>query len=108
MTTKPILNGRIALLTLALPAFAGSPEEKKETNSASDAGSSPLTFANGLLTLDIEDRLRFEQRRNNGSFNSAAADTSNGGTVLNQLRIGLAIRPAEWAKIYVQTQDIRQ
>ncbi len=104
MKTKHILTGSIALLTLALPAFAGSPEKKTDTKPADDA----LTFADGLLTLDILDRLRFEERKNNGSFNNNAADPSNGGVVLNQLRVGLAIKPADWIKIYGQTQDLRQ
>ncbi len=40
MTTKQILNGSVALLTLALPAFAGAAEKKTETKPAASAAAS--------------------------------------------------------------------
>ena len=51
MITKHILTGSIALLTLALPALAGTAAKKTEPKSAVE--NPALTFANGVLTLDI-------------------------------------------------------
>ena len=103
---KPILSGGIALLTLALPALAGTAAKKSETKSADE--NSALTFANGVLTLDIEERLRFEARENNADFNRAINDPRDDGWVLSRFRLGLAIRPSSWLKIYAQTQDTRE
>lgn len=104
MTTKQILNSSIALLTLALPAFAGSDIKKTDTKPDDDA----LTFANGILTLDIEERLRWEVRDNNKDFDSSVNDPRDDGWLLNRFRVGLAIKPAPWVKIYAQTQDTRE
>ena len=101
-----ILSGSIALFSLALSAFAGSGAKKTGTKSADEK--SPLTFAGGLLTLDIEERLRFEARNNTRDFNNAVNDPRDDGWVLSRFRLGLAIRPSSWLKIYVQTQDTRE
>ena len=102
MTTKHILSGSIALLTLALPAFAGSTEKKTEPKS--DA----LTFANGILTLDIEERLRWEVRDNTKDFDKSVNDPRDDGWVYSRLRVGLTIKPSPWIRIYAQTQDSRE
>ena len=90
-----------ATLLLAASAFAGT---KTKPEPASDA----LTFANGMLTLDIEERLRWEVRDNNRDFDRSANDPRDDGWVLSRFRLGLAIRPAAWLKIYAQTQDTRE
>ena len=105
MINKHILNGSIALLTLALPAFAGTAEKKTETKPAAN---NPLTFANGTLTLDIEERLRLEVRDNNRDFNSAVNDPRDDGWLLSRFRLGLTIKPVDWLRIYGQTQDTRE
>jgi hypothetical protein len=104
MKAKHILNGSIALLTLALPAFAGTAEKKTETKPANDA----LTFANGILTLDIDERLRWEVRDNTKDFNKSVNDVRDDGWLLSRFRLGLTIRPADWVKIYAQAQDTRE
>ncbi|MEI6723916.1 MAG: alginate export family protein, partial [Betaproteobacteria bacterium] len=106
MTTKHILSSSIALLTLALPAFAASAPKKTETKPADDK--SALTFANGMLTLDLEERLRWEVRDNTRDFNRATNDVRDDGWVLNRFRLGIAFRPSPWVKIYAQTQDTRE
>lgn len=49
----------------------------------------PMTFANGLLTFDFEERFRFEYRDNNGDFNyvrdTGPADIANFVCVQTQL-----------------------
>ena len=106
MTTKHILNGSIALLTLALPAFAASAAKKTETKPAAEK--SALTFAGGILTLDLEERLRWEVRDNNRDFDRSVNDVRDDGWVLSRFRLGLTVKPADWLKFYVQTQDTRE
>jgi hypothetical protein len=106
MTTKHILSGSIALLALALPAFAGSAAKKTETKSAGEK--SALTFAYGILTLDFEERLRWEFRDNNRDFDRSVNDVRDDGWLLSRFRLGLAIKPADWIKFYAQVQDTRE
>jgi hypothetical protein len=105
MKAKHILNGSIALLTLALPAFARTAETKTETKPPADDA---LTFANGILTLDLEERLRWEVRDNTKDFNKSVNDPRDDGWLYSRLRVGLTIRPSPWVRIYAQTQDSRE
>lgn len=106
MAKNHILSGSIALLALALPAFAGSAARKTDPKTTGEKPA--LTFANGLLTLDIEERIRFEARDNNKDFDNSANDPRDDAWVLSRFRLGLAIRPSSWLKIYAQTQDTRE
>ncbi len=106
MTTKQILSSSIALFTFALPGFAGSAAKKSDTKPADEK--SALTFANGILTLDLEERLRFEARENNRDFDRSVNDVRDDGWLLSRFRLGLTIRPSSWLKIYAQTQDTRE
>src|SRR4030095_11749151 len=94
------------------PAFAGHtetdtkaiapppPVEKKEAN--------PLCFLDGKLCFDIQERLRFEGRNNNFDFNSDVDSLTDDSFLLNRFRIGVAIKPVDWLKIYAQGQDSRE
>jgi hypothetical protein len=106
MTTKHILSGSIELLTLALPAFAATAAKKADPKPAAEA--SALTFANGLVTLDIEERLRWEVRDNNRDFDRSVNDVRDDGWLLSRFRLGLAIKPGSWLKLYAQVQDTRE
>jgi hypothetical protein len=76
------------------------PVEKKEAN--------PLCFLDGKLCFDIQDRLRFEGRDNNFDFNSDVDSLTDDSWLLNRFRIGVAIKPVDWLKIYAQGQDSRE
>lgn len=106
MTTKHILSSSIALLTLALPAFAASAPKKTETKP--DEEKSALSFANGVITLDFEERLRWEVRDNTRDFNRGVNDINDDGWIYSRFRAGLTIRPSPWVRIYTQTQDSRE
>ena len=86
-------------------AFAASFALLSVAHAAEDPA---LTFAHGMLSLDIEERLRFEARDNNADFNRGVNDPRDDGWVLSRFRLGLAIRPSSWLKIYAQTQDTRE
>ncbi len=106
MTTKHILGAGIALLAVSLPALAANTDRKIETKAAPKPEA--LTFANGILTLDIEERLRIETRRNNKDLNRASHDVRDDTWLLNRFRLGLAIKPVDWLKVYAQVQDSRE
>ena len=89
-------KGRAFAVSIALLSIVSAAEEPA------------LTFANGRLTLDIEERLRFEARDNNADFDRAVNDPRDDGWLLSRFRLGLAIRPSSWLKIYAQTQDTRE
>jgi hypothetical protein len=76
------------------------PVEKKEAN--------PFCFLDGKLCFDIQDRLRFEYRNNNFDFNSDVDSLTDDSWLLNRFRIGVAIKPVDWLKIYAQGQDSRE
>ena len=76
------------------------PVEKKEAN--------PLCFLDGKLCFDIQERLRWENRNNNFDFNSAVDSLTDDNWLLNRFRIGVAIKPVDWLKIYAQAQDSRE
>ena len=76
------------------------PVEKKEAN--------PLCFLDGKLCFDIQERLRWENRNNNFDFNSAVDSLTDDNWLLNRFRIGVAIKPVDWLKIYAQGQDSRE
>ena len=80
----------------APPALA----EKKENNL--------LSFWDGRLVIDIEERIRGEIRENNRDFDSSVDDDNDDSWLLNRFRLGLAFKPVSWLKIYGQTQDARE
>ena len=67
-----------------------------------------LSFWDGRLVLDIEERVRGEVRENTRDFNSAVDDDNDDSWLLNRFRVGLTVKPIAWFKVYAQTQDIRE
>jgi hypothetical protein len=76
------------------------PVEKKETN--------PFSFYDGRVVFDIEERMRAEIRENNRDFDSSIDDDNDDAWLLNRFRLGLALKPVSWLKLYGQTQDARE
>jgi hypothetical protein len=70
--------------------------------------SNPLSFFDGKVVFDLQERLRWENRSNNYDFNSAARSPTDGNWFEQRLYIGLTIKPVEWLKIYAQAQDLRE
>jgi hypothetical protein len=84
-----------------------SPNEK-ETVNAEKKESNPLSFWDGRLVLDLEERVRIEARENNRDFNAALDDDNDDSWLLNRFRLGLAVKPVSWLKLYGQLQDVRE
>jgi hypothetical protein len=68
----------------------------------------PLCFLDGKLCFDVQERLRFEVRNNNFDFNDSVNALTDDSWLLQRFRIGMAIKPAPWLKIYAQAQDARE
>ena len=89
---------------LATHAIAGSPP----TISPKPTDQNPLSFFDGGLVFDVQERLRVEVRDNTRDFNSAVNDDNDGGWLLNRFRLGVTLKPATWLKVYAQGQDARE
>ena len=78
------------------------PVEKKEVN--------PLSFWDGKIILDIDERVRLEVRNNNRDFSAGTGhhEVTDGTWLLNRFRLGMAFVPSPWIKVYGQTQDSRE
>lgn len=94
-----------ALAALPLNLAAG---EGKAVTPAPSTPANPLSFWDGRLVFDLEERLRFEARNNNRDFNDAVNDSTDDSWLLSRFRFGLAIKPAPWLKLYAQVQDVRR
>ncbi|MDB6139711.1 MAG: hypothetical protein JWO94_2783, partial [Verrucomicrobiaceae bacterium] len=105
--SRPLL---LASLLPALSAHAGdtskAPPKAPVTPLPEEAN--PLSFADGRIVFDFEERMRFEYRENNFDFNSANKALTDDSWLLQRARLGVTIKPASWFKIYVQGQDTRE
>jgi hypothetical protein len=70
----------------------------------------PISFQNGKVVFDIQERLRYEIRENNFDFNSRgnALSITDDAFLHNRLRIGMRLKPNDWVNAYLQTQDSRE
>ncbi len=66
------------------------------------------TFMDGALVFDVEERVRGEFRLNNRDFDSSADEITDDAWLLNRFRLGLAVKPISWLRLYAQTQDSRE
>ncbi|HZJ16654.1 MAG TPA: hypothetical protein VFD27_16480, partial [Chthoniobacteraceae bacterium] len=95
------------LLALSATAFSG-PEVKAETKHEKKIEKPLLSFADGLVQFDVETRARFEIRNNTRDFDDAINDDNDDSWLLTRFRLGLALKPLPWLKLYAQTQDVRE
>jgi hypothetical protein len=99
----------LALLALPPSLWARDPSELFVYGETPEAraleGPPPMTFLNGGLTVDVEERLRWEDRQNDYTFNSNHASVTNGNWFLNRFRLGIMLRASRWVKIYLQGQS---
>ena len=105
-TTSYSLAALAAFAGLSLSAIAGPPSATKPSAQTPDAN--PLSFADGLITIDIQERLRFESRENNFDFNNPVNSLTDDSWLLQRARIGIKIKPNSWLTFYAQGQDSRE
>ena len=101
----PHITTLFAAALLAGNAIAGSP---KTTEPKKSDPPSLLSFADGKLVFDIQERLRWEVRDNNFDFRSGVNAVTDDGWLLQRFRIGMMLKPVPWLKIYAQAQDSRE
>jgi hypothetical protein len=101
MKTKLAL---LSLTALAAAALAGPPA-KPPAPAQPPPDDNPLSFFDGRLVLDFEERARFEHRSNNFDFNDKVKSATDGSWLLQRARLGVKFAPADWLTFYVQGQS---
>jgi hypothetical protein len=106
-----------ALLATALLTGSFMSSLAGETISKPDGGKivadikpdgNPLSFADGRIVFDLQERVRWELRDNNFDFNDDINALTDDNWLLQRFRIGVMVRPTDWFRIYVQGQDSRE
>jgi len=80
--------------------------ERKKIEAQMAGTYNPLSFFDGKLVFDVQERLRFEFRENNFDFNDAADAVTDDAWLLQRVRLGVLYSPLDWLKVYVQGQDV--
>lgn len=96
------------LLTMAGVVLAGPPSGKVSTPVIPPTPPNPLSFFDGKLTFDIEEKMRAEVRENNFDFNSDLNSLTDDSWLLQRARLGVLYKPTPWLKFYAQGQDARE
>ncbi len=97
------------LLVTGASAYGGQMMLASSTNQAIDKQeTNPLSFLNGAIVFDAQERLRGEIRENNYDFNSDVDAPTDDSWLLQRFRLGIAVKPTSWLKIYAQAQDARE
>jgi Alginate export len=108
---RHLLGAVVALSPVALVRagdISSPATENKETVQVEKTDSNPLSFWDGRLIFDLEERVRWEIRNNNRDFDASKNDDNDDNWFLNRFRLGLAVKPVDWLKLYGQTQDNRE
>src|SRR5437899_631419 len=107
---RPLLvAGMILIASNSLWAGESTPAPTKKQNvKIEKKEKNPLSFWEGRLVFDVEERVRGELRENNRDFDSSVDDDNDDAWLLNRFRLGLAVKPSSWLKLYGQTQDARE
>jgi len=107
-----MLRGVILATTLLVPAaaqsVAGESTARPTPASTPTVATNPLSFLDGTVVFDIEERFRWEIRENNFDFNDAVNAPTDDNWFLQRFRIGVLVKPISWLKIYAQGQDSRE
>ena len=109
MTHNHSLSGSV-LSSAAMLAAASVHSVAGETftRSMPVAEHNPLSFFDGALVFDFEERLRWEIRENNFDFNDSINALTDDNWFLQRMRFGMTLKPAPSLKLYVQAQDSRE
>ncbi len=95
----------LPLLAAAATAHAGAPAP---ATPPPPPGYAPITLLDGRLTVDLQEKMRFEARENNFDFNSEVNGPQDASWLLQRFRLGLGYAVTPWLKLYVQGQDVRE
>ncbi len=104
-TTRYSLAAIAAFAGISFAAIAGPPAPALKTKAPE---ANPLSFADGLITIDIQERLRWELKDDNFDFNDAVRTINDDNWLLQRARIGVKVKPSSWLTFYAQAQDSRE
>jgi hypothetical protein len=90
MKTAAVL---LTAFTLARVTFGGPPSVPPLQP---PPPANPLSFLDGRLIFDFQDRTRWEFRENNFDFNDNVDSLTDDGWLLNRLPLGVTLKPASW------------
>lgn len=99
----PLLISSLSLLLAAI-SHAGTPD-KQPAPVAPPPEENPLSFFDGRLVLDFQERLRFETRDNNYDFNDHVKSLNDTSFLLQRARLGAKFAPTDWLSFYVQGES---
>jgi hypothetical protein len=94
------------LITLSDPVTHAGPTAPPPP--ATVAPKNPLSFLDGKITFDLQERARWEVRENNFDFDDSVHALTDDNWFLFRFRLGVMLKPSSWLKIYVQGQDSRE
>lgn len=104
-----LLSAALLLQPVTRTLAGESPSKaSKNVTPVAPAPSNPLSFADGKVVFDFEERLRYEFRENNFDFNSGTDVLTDDSWLLQRARLGLMLKPTTWFKLYIQGQDSRE
>ncbi len=101
------LTGAVLLLSLLTAALAAGAADSRPAAPAATAFK-PVTFDAGKGVFELVERLRYENRRENFDFNSAAHSPTDGSWFVQRLRIGFTWKPDPGMSLQLQLQDARE
>lgn len=93
-------------LLLASSAFAGPSAPPPAPPPPGAPAYAPIKFGN--LTIDVQEKMRFEGRENNFDFDSSVNGPQDATWLLQRFRLGLGYDVNPWLKLYIQGQDVRE
>ena len=96
----------LAACCLAGVSFAGPVSAPPPLPPAPPAN--PLSFLDGKVTFDVQERVRWEIRENNFDFNDSVDSLTDDNWLLQRFRLGVLLKPASWLRVYAQAQDSRE
>jgi hypothetical protein len=115
MTTPTKKSGALlaaALLTSSVATVLGGTPDTKPAVGKTVIEKAPasnwLSFYDGRLVFDLQERLRLEGRENNFDFNDSISSPTDDWWLLQRFRLGILYKPTNWLRFYVQGQDSQE
>src|SRR4030095_7762270 len=96
------------LIGPSLSTMAGDGKADGKQFVEKKAESNPLSFLDGAVVVDIEERLRWEIRDNNFDFDDSINAFTDDNWFLQRARIGVKLTLTDWLKVYAPGQDSRE
>jgi hypothetical protein len=95
-------------LTLVSTGSAFSGEVKTPSVRLEKKAAPLLSFYDGRVAFDVEERTRYEVRSDTRDFNDASNDANDDSWLVHRFRLGVRLKPAKWLNFYLQGQDTRE